>query len=183
MLPGRALIDGPALAHLGFKVRQLLKGATAHRPINKFDLIVLHFGVQQFEQPGSTYRVDQYYAASNWTTLNSHAIAKATDLETNHTLGAKRVDQGLGIGHIIAQISDNESVVVVTAINRCQCACARAAIKTLRQFFQLLYAEQPRPGRTVAADDGGRTIATAPDVMRDNEGPEAGPGIWILSME
>jgi hypothetical protein len=59
VLPGRARIDGPALAHIRFKVRQLFKSATAHRPINKFDLIVLHFGVKQFEQLGSAYRVEQ----------------------------------------------------------------------------------------------------------------------------
>ena len=89
MLPGRARIDGPALAHLGFKVRKLFKSATAHRSFNKFDLIVLHFGVKKFEQLGSAYGIDQYCAVSNRTTLGGHAIARATDLETNHTLGAK----------------------------------------------------------------------------------------------
>ena len=74
---------------------------------------------------------------------------------------AKRIEQRLGISGVIAQISDNESVVVVTAINRRQCACARAAIETFRQFLQLFYAKQSWPGWTVAADDGGRTITAA----------------------
>ena len=155
MLARRALIDDPVFAHFGFKVRKLFKRATAHRSINEPHLIVLHLGVKKFDQRSSPNRVDQYCAVSNRTTLKSHPIAKAADLETDHTLGAKRVDQGFGISWIVAQISDNESVTVVTAVNNRNFVCARTAIKAFRQFHQLLYAKQPRPGRTVAADDGG----------------------------
>ena len=145
VLAGRAGIDGPGFTHFGFKVRKLFKCATAHRSINKSHLIVLHLSVKKFDQLSSANRVDQYCAVSDRTTLRSHPIARATDLETNHTLGAKRVEQRLGISGVIAQISDNDSVVIVTAINRRKCACARTSIKTLRQFLQLFYAKQSRP--------------------------------------
>ena len=125
MLPRRADMDGPGLTHFGFKVRKLFKSATAHRSFNKSHLIVLHLGMKKFEQIGPTNSVDQDRAIFHRPPLGRHPIAKATDLETNHTLGAKRVDQSLGISWIVAQISDNESVTVVTAVNSRKFACAR----------------------------------------------------------
>jgi hypothetical protein len=48
---------------------------------------------------------------------------------------------------------------------RRQRACPRTSIESPWELFEFLYS-QSRPDRTVAADDGGRTIATAPDIMR-----------------
>src|SRR5262245_59607352 len=101
VLSGRASIDGTARAHLGFQVRKLFKSATAHRPINKFDLTVMHVSVKKLEQLGSTNCVDQHCAVSDRTMFRRHTIAKTTDLETNHTRWTKGVEQRLGIGCVI----------------------------------------------------------------------------------
>ena len=56
------------------------------------------------------------FAIFDGSRLRIHAIAIAADLKANHAR-TKCLEQHLGIGWIIAQISDNESVAVVRPIN------------------------------------------------------------------
>ena len=63
--------------------------------------------------------------------------------------------QHLGVGRVIAEVGDNESIVAMAPIDRRQRARPRTAKQVLRQFFGLANPEQPSPIRRVAADDGG----------------------------
>jgi hypothetical protein len=70
------------------------------------------------------------------------------------------------ISRVVAEIGDNESIVVVAAINRRQRIGTRTAIKPLRQLLGVQNAKEPRRNWTIAADDGGRPIAPAPHILR-----------------
>ena len=143
MLPWRAGVDDPALTHFGLQRHELLIGASACRSIDNSDLIGLQFGMKQFDQIGAADGVDQHRAMFDRPPLSVHAVAMATDLQANHAR-AKRLEQHLGVGRVVAQVRDDQRIVVVTAIDRRQRARARTAIKSLRQLFELSDAEQPR---------------------------------------
>jgi hypothetical protein len=182
VLPWRASVDYSTLTYLGLQSIELLVSASTHRSINKSDLIGLQFGVKEFEQIAPANGVDQHRGIFNWPPLGMHAIATATDLQSNHAR-TKRFEQRLGVSRIVAEICDNESIAIVVAINRCERAGPRTTVQPLREFHELLNSEQPRLEWTVSADDSGRTIATAPHIMRDDERPETGLSIGIMRIE
>src|SRR5215208_6390602 len=93
-----------------------------------------------------------------------HALAMAANLQPDHAR-SKRLQQHLGIGRIIAEIRHNERIVVVAPIDRRQRARPRTTEQVLRQFFGLANPEQPSAIWRVAADDSGRAISTASDIM------------------
>ena len=70
----------------------------------------------------------------DWPPLTVHTIAMATDLNANHA-GAKHLEQHFGVGIVPAQISDNESIGIVPAINRRERAGPRTSILSLRQLL------------------------------------------------
>ena len=142
----------------------------------------MQFGVKKFEQIGSANGVDQHRAMFDRPPLSIHAIAIATDLKANHAR-TKRLEQHLGVGRVVAEIGDNESIGIVAAINRRERAGTGAAIEALRQLRKLPNSKQPRRDWTVAADDSGRTITTAPHIMRNDERLETGPSVGIIPIE
>jgi hypothetical protein len=86
----------------------------------------LQFGVQKLEQvapansqvaPGNS--IDQHRALSDWPPLKGHAIAMATDVNAKHPR-TKRFEQNLGIGRVVAEVCNDEGIMVVLAINRRQ---------------------------------------------------------------
>ena len=182
MLPGWASVDDPGLSHLGLQSLKLRISALARRSINNANLIGLQFGVKKFDQISPANGVDQYRALFDRPSLRIHAIAIATDVQANHPR-TKRLEQNLGVGRVAAEICDNERITIVAAINRRQRAGTRTSVKPLRQLLELLDAKEPRLERPVAADDGSRTIATAPDIMRHDQRFETGPGIGVIPIE
>lgn len=59
------------LAHFGFECHKLLISATAHRTIDKLDLIGLHGGMKLFEQIRAANGVDQERAVFDPTRRQS----------------------------------------------------------------------------------------------------------------
>ena len=104
---------------LGLQRLKLRIGAPARRSINKADLIGLQFGMKKFDQIGAADGVDQHRALFDRPPLEIHAIAIAADVQANHPR-TERLVQHFGVGRIIAQIGDNESIGIVVAINRRQ---------------------------------------------------------------
>ena len=103
----------------------------------------------------------------------------AADLKANHAR-TKGLQQHLGIGRIVAEIRDDQRIVIVAAIDRRQRAGTRTSKQALRQLFGLADSEQPSPVGRVAADDRGRTIAAAPDIMGNDQGLENGPAVDVI---
>ena len=93
--------------------------------------------MKKFEQIGPANGIDQHRAIFDWPPLNIHAIAIATDLNANHAR-TKRLEQHLGIGRVVAQIGDDESIGIVAAINRRERTGPRTSIKSLWQLFEFL---------------------------------------------
>ena len=63
-----------------------------------------------------------------------HAITRAADVQPDHT-PTKGLVQHFGIARIIAEVGDNQRIVVMSAINCRERARARAATQPLRQLF------------------------------------------------
>src|SRR6185436_11856532 len=118
----------------------------------------------------------------DWPPLTLHAVAVAPDPNSNHAR-TKHLERHFGVGIVPAQISDNQSIGIVAAINRRERARTRTSIESLRQLLELSNSEQPRLEWTVSADHSGRTILTAPHIMRDDEGSETGPSTDIIPIE
>jgi len=115
VLPWRATVDYSVLTYLGLQSIELFISALTHRSINKSDLIGLQFSMKQFEQITPANCVDQHRGIFNWPPLEFNAIAMGTDVNANHTR-TKRLEQHLGVGSVVAQIGDNESVGIIAAI-------------------------------------------------------------------
>ena len=130
----------------------MLKSAPTHRIIGKADLTRSQFAEQQLKQKGATNGVDQYCVISDQSPLESHTVAMRTDMHPNHPW-TEGVEQCFGIAGIIAQISNNKSIAIVTAINCCQRVGKFTAIKPLRQFHELLNSKSSWPKGTVAPDN------------------------------
>src|SRR6516225_9652463 len=179
-MPWRASIDDPAVTDFGLKRHQLLIRPSGRWPIDNSDLTRLQLGMIKFEQIGPANSVNQDRAMFDWPPLSSHAVAMPTDLNPNHAKGAECVKQRLGIGRVIAEICDNEGIGIVATINGRERAGTRASIKPLRELFGLFNPSQPWLEWAEPADNSGRTIATAPHIMRDDGRPETGPSVGIL---
>jgi hypothetical protein len=61
----------------------------------------------------------------------------ATGLNANHAR-TKRLVHHLGVGRVVAEICDNESVAIIAAIDRCELARTRTSIKPLPELVGLL---------------------------------------------
>src|SRR5215831_21276093 len=117
VMPWRASIDDPALTDFGLKRHKLLIRASGRWPIDNSDLTRLQLGMIKFEQIGPANSVKQHRAIFDWPLLNSHAVAMPTDLNPNHARGAECVKQHLGVGRIVAEVCDNDSIRMVAAID------------------------------------------------------------------
>ena len=89
----------------------------------------------EFEEIGAANGVNEHHPIFDRPALKLHAIAMAGDLQPDDA-PAKRLVQHLGIGRVIAQVGDDQRIVVMATINVRQRARASAAIQTLRQLFQ-----------------------------------------------
>jgi hypothetical protein len=94
--------------------------------------------------------------------------------------GAEHLEQHLGIGRVVAQIGDDEGIVVMAAVDRGERNRSGTAIEPLRQFFEFDDAEAPLSDWTVAADDGGRAVAAASDIVSDDQRVEARPCARVI---
>src|SRR5262245_29901191 len=182
-MPRRASIDDPAISDFGLKRHQLLIRPSGHFPIDNSDLTRLQLGMIKFEQIGPADSVKQHRAMFDWPPLSSHAVAMPTDLNPNHAKGAECVKQYLGVGRVVAEICDNDSIRMVAAIDNRERAGTRASIKPLRELLGLFNSSQPRLEWAEPADHSGRSIASVPHIMCDDERPETGPSGGILVNE
>ena len=114
--------------------------------------------MQELEQKAATNRIDQHRAVLDRPPFKGHAVAMGADHKADHAL-AKGFKERIGVARIIAQISNNESIVVIKAIDLRQRAGTGVAKKTLGQFIEFANAEQPGLIRTVAANDCGSSSA------------------------
>jgi hypothetical protein len=73
----------------------------------------------------------------DWPPLTLHAVAVAPDPNSNHAR-TKHLEQHFGVGIVPAQISDNQSIGIVAAINRRERARTRTSIESLRQLSSSL---------------------------------------------
>ena len=140
MLPRRAFIDYAALPHFDLKTYQLFISALVRLSLGNSHHIGLQFGVQKFEQIAAADGVDQDRAVSDRPPHKGHAIAMAADVQANHPR-AKGLEQDLGVGRVVAEVGNDEGVMVVLAINRRRRIGTRTAIKPLRQLRGLQNAE------------------------------------------
>ena len=115
--------------------------------------------------------------------LGVHAVAVAADVKPNHAL-AEGLQQHLGVGGVVAEIGDDQRIVVVAAVDLPPSALARALPnRPCGSSSSFRDPEQASSAGRVAADDRGRAIAAAADIMGDDQRFEDGPGvdvIWIV---
>src|SRR5215471_6645712 len=183
MMPWRASIDDPALTDFSLKRHKLLISPSGRWPIDNSDLTRLQLGVIKFEQIRAANSVKQHRAIFDWPLLSSHAVAMPSDLNPNHAKGAECVKQHLGVGRIVAEVCDNDSIRMVAAIDNRERAGTRGSIKPLRELLGLFNSSQPRLEWAEPADHSGRSIASVPHIMRDDERAEAGPSVGIISIK
>ena len=112
----------------------------------------MQFSVKQFEQVAPANGVNQHRGIFDWPPLGVHTFASASDLQSNHAC-TKCLEQRLGVGRVVTEIHDNESIAIAVAINRCECTGPRTSVQPLREFDELLNSEQPRLNWTVSVDD------------------------------
>ena len=129
MLSWRASVDGPALAHFGLKRHKLLISASGHRSIDNSDLTGLQQGMIKLEQIGAANGINQHRRMFDRPPFKIGAIAMATDLKANHAR-TKRLVQHLGVGGVVAEIRDNETLGIIAAVDRCERTGTRTSIKT-----------------------------------------------------
>jgi hypothetical protein len=182
-MPWRASIDDPALTDFGLKRHKLLIRPSGRWPIDNSDLIRLQLGMKKFEQIGPANSVKQHRAMFDWPPFSIHAVAIPTDLKPDHARGAECVKQHLGVGRVVAEVCDNDSIRMVATIDNRERASTRASIKPLWELLGLFNSSQPRLEWAEPADDSGRSIATAPHIMRDDERPETGPNVGIIAIK
>jgi hypothetical protein len=137
VLAWRAPVDGPGLAPLGLKRHKLLVSASGRWSIGNFELTRLQQRMKQFEQMGAANSVNQHRRIFDRPALKIHAIARATDLKPNHAR-AKRLVHRLGVGRVVAEIRDNETLGIIMAIDRRELARTRTSIKPLGELVGML---------------------------------------------
>jgi hypothetical protein len=82
----------------------------------------------RFEQTGPANGVNQHRRIFDRPPFKVRAIAMATDLKANHARGAERVKQHLGVGRVVAEVCDNESIVIIAAIDHGERAGTRTSV-------------------------------------------------------
>jgi hypothetical protein len=137
VLAWRAPVDPPALAHLGLKRHKLLVSASGRWSIGNSDLTRLQQGMVKLEQMGAANSVNQHRRIFDRPALKVHAIAVPTNLKPNHAR-AKRLVHRLGVGRVVAEIRDNETLGILMAINRRELTRTRTSIKPLGELVGML---------------------------------------------
>jgi hypothetical protein len=117
VLPGQAFVDDAGVAKLGLEVHKLLVGFLAHRTIDEANDVRLQLGMEVLEQLAAADGIDEHYTGAHGAPFDIEAVAAAADLEPDHPC-AKRLDQHLGISRVVAQIGDDEGIVVVAPVDR-----------------------------------------------------------------
>jgi hypothetical protein len=90
---------------------------------------VLHFTQQKIEQISAANSIEQDCAVFHLSPLSSHAVTVVRDAKTNQAT-AKSLEQRLGIGCIITQIGNDESLVIIAAVNHRERISTRTSIET-----------------------------------------------------
>src|SRR6516162_9013704 len=116
VLPGQAFIDPAILTLFRFMCFQLRISPAAFRSFNKANVTVSKFGQQELQQKRSANLVDQTGAISDTPALEGRAIARTTDLYANNAC-IEPVEQGFGVGRIIAQVGNDETIVTVLVVD------------------------------------------------------------------
>jgi hypothetical protein len=116
VLPWQAFIDYSTITELGLERLELCESASAVWSISRSHQVGLQFAVQKFKQKGPANGVDRHGAVVHSAKLRIHAIAIPANLEADHAPPKSRV-QNLGIWRISAEVSDNETIALVPAIN------------------------------------------------------------------
>src|SRR5262245_29170761 len=119
----------------------------------------------------------------DWPPLTIDSVAMPTDLNPDHARGAERVKQHLGIGRIVAEVCNNNSIRMVAAIDNRERAGTSASIKPLWELLGLFNSSQPGLEWAQPADNSGRSISAVPHIMRDDERAETGPSVGIISIK
>src|SRR5262249_36905910 len=136
-MPLRASVDDSALAQFGLKRHKLLICASAHRSIDNSNLMRLQLAMNKFDQIRAANGVESHRPMVDRPPVSLHAIAMAADVNANHAR-TKRLLQHLGVGRVVAEICDNESIGIIAAINRRERAGTCTSIKPLRELLELL---------------------------------------------
>src|ERR1039458_631128 len=118
------------------------------------NLVVSHLTVQKIEQISAANSVVQDRAVFHLSPFSIHAVAVVRDAKTDQAT-TKSLEQRLGIGCIITQIGNDESLAIIAAVNHRECVSTRTSIEALRQLCELLHADQIRREWAPSADDSG----------------------------
>src|SRR6516225_5114125 len=114
--------------------------ALGQRSMDNSDLTRLQIGMIKFEEIGAANGVEQHRPMFDRSPLTIHAIAIAADREANHAR-TKCLKQHLGVGRVVTEICNNESIVIVAVIDRGERAGTPTSVKSLRQLLGLLDAD------------------------------------------
>src|SRR5262249_41681326 len=182
VLPWRATVHDPALAHFGLKSHELLISASGRWSVDNSDLTRLQQRMIKFEEIGAANDINQHRRMFDRAPLKIHAIAVAADLKANHAR-TERLVHHLCITRVVAEICDNEIGAIIAAINHCELARTRTSIKPWPELVGLLNPNWARVEWREPADDSCRTIAAASHIMRDDKRPETAPSLGIISIK
>src|SRR5262245_6389347 len=127
---------------------------------------------------GPANGVNQETATTDRPPLVLHAVAVTGDMHANHPL-AKGLEQLLAIARVVAQISNDQRIAVITAVDFGQRTGARTAVETPLQLVEFLNAQHARRITRKAADDRGRAITTAAHIVGDEQRVKTGPKVWF----
>lgn len=119
MLAWCALIDRAAFAVFDLQIGKLLKSAANLGTGAKPNQVRLELPVQLFEQDGSANCIDPKRTVSGGSPFGAQPVAMAADLKADDA-AAKSLDQNLRVSCVVAEIGNDQRMVVVLSIDRRQ---------------------------------------------------------------
>src|SRR5664279_973068 len=129
MSPAQTVIETTSLFVYDFELRQLLICPAAHLIIHCSHVTAFYFGSIVLNQSGATAGIDQYDPTRHLPALKVHSVAMPRNMIANDPV-PEHLPQLLGIARIITQISNDQSIVIITAIYRRQRIGALRSTKT-----------------------------------------------------
>ena len=151
MLPWRALIDGATLAIFDLQIGELLIAAAHIQAVGKAHKVGLKFTMKELEQEGSSDCIDRQRPISRVAPLASHPVSIAANLKPDHA-GGKGLDENLSVSCVIAEVGNDQRVVVVVSIDGGLRIGTFRSEQILRQLMGGKDAQLPVTVRIVAAD-------------------------------
>ncbi len=131
----RALIDSATFAIFDLQIGKLLKSATNLNAVAKANQVGFELPVQLLEQNGPADRVDKQRAVSGRSLLWPHPVPIAADLKADDA-ARRPLHQDLGVGGVIAEVGNDQGILVILLIDRRQRAGALGSEQVLRQFVR-----------------------------------------------